>query len=147
MLLLEFGDDYLAKGHELALTRRKAFNWIVKEDGLKLEPTAGNLIQRFVVALLYFQTTKDHAWISCNPGGPVLCYLRDVRGIESSSPYKVWLSDVPECFWAGVGCSRGSRYITEIQLRKRPTMPSLVLEKKGEASSHFLFVCLQPSMA
>ena len=102
---------------------RKALNWIMHEDPLSMLPNNTHFFQRFLLVRLYFATTESGDWNGgCTPpedgiGGP--CFAKRLiptdgqgqvdtkRGKSySTEPGKHWLSDTPECEWAGVGCDK-----------------------------------------
>lgn len=46
---------------------KRAMEWILDGDPLRLSPAADNLLQRFWLAYFYFSTTEGQLWSSCNP--------------------------------------------------------------------------------
>ena len=73
----------------------KAVEWLLYEDELQLCPNDPNIVQRYVLAVLYFSTGGETAWKTCS------------RRKDLSNPCegKRFLSSTHECIWAGVGCS------------------------------------------
>ena len=117
-LLEEFGDDYLDAAGDLADVRWQALNWIMYQDPMQLDVDAENLIQRYILALFYFQTSQERPWIDCDPSGPDLCYPQGYV-FEATHASDAWLSDSHECFWANVKCEGvGNWNVTAIQLCK-----------------------------
>ena len=45
----------------------RALDWILHEDEMQLSLEADNLLQRYILALFYFQTSTEGPWHSCNP--------------------------------------------------------------------------------
>lgn len=115
-----FGSDYL---DDESSTQYKALQWLINEDPFEIQPNAENLIQRFILVYLYFETTKEGEWISCGkPEGvqPDSCYymfLVDTY-VEPWSYNELywtrWLTGGHECEWAGVTCH--SDKVTDINL-------------------------------
>ncbi|CAB9518623.1 leucine Rich Repeat [Seminavis robusta] len=91
-------------------TRHKAFDWIVNQDPIQLEYNSPNLVQRFLLVLFYYQTTRHQRWKECNPPatpqGSAFCYEPDIVTGEATSTIwgDLWLSASHECQWAGVAC-------------------------------------------
>ncbi|CAB9498794.1 leucine Rich Repeat [Seminavis robusta] len=110
------GPDYFPKNDEPEPTQPKfkALDWIVFEDPLQLDPDATNLLQRFIVVLTYFQTSRESDWLDCGPSATndATCWIQ-VRGYEALASR--WLTGVHECQWAGISCGR-EKSITELQL-------------------------------
>ena len=107
----------------------KALDWITFKDPQQLTPEDPNLIQRYTAAYLYFATTVDGPWRSCNPpedpwNDPAQCIqdrLEDGRplllDVYTSYPSSSWLSTANECDWAGIKCDELDQ-VTELNLRK-----------------------------
>ncbi|CAB9496614.1 leucine Rich Repeat [Seminavis robusta] len=111
-------------------TRQTAFDWIVNHDPMQLGYRAPNLVQRFVLVLFYYQTTKNKPWKVCNP--PATNQRRTTTNFCYQPEYHTgditvniwgdqWLSDSHECQWAGVAC--------ETVQSKEKTVVELVLER------------------
>ncbi|CAB9498120.1 leucine Rich Repeat [Seminavis robusta] len=125
----ESGDDLDVDLAEFLIeTRLKAFDWIVNQDPLQLSYDSPNLVQRFLLALFYYQTTRHKPWKECNPvaspqGSATsgFCYEPMYYGGEATSNIwgDQWLSPSHECQWAGITCetvqSMG-RTLVELQL-------------------------------
>ncbi|CAB9518621.1 leucine Rich Repeat [Seminavis robusta] len=100
----EIDDEFMLE------TRHKAFDWIVNQDPIQLEYNSPNLVQRFLVVLFYYQTTRHQRWKECNPPatpqGSAFCYEPDIVTGESTSYIwgDQWLSASHECKWGGVTC-------------------------------------------
>ena len=73
-----------------------AFTWIAEDDPLFLCPDDINLLQRYVLALLYFATNGDN-WSKCRRDGLAPCNAGN------------FLSGVHECMWGGITCDRLKR--------------------------------------
>ncbi|CAB9510759.1 leucine Rich Repeat [Seminavis robusta] len=109
---VEEGDDSDTTEFMLE-SRQKAFDWIVNQDPLQLEYASPNLVQRFLLVLFYYQTTRHEPWKECNPpstfqgGTPSdFCYKLDpVTGETTSDIWgDQWLTKSHECQWAGMIC-------------------------------------------
>ncbi|CAB9511153.1 receptor-like protein kinase [Seminavis robusta] len=101
------GPDYFPKNNEAEPTQPKfkALDWIVFEDPLQLNLEANNLLQRFIVILTYFQTSRESEWLYCGPSTTAneeTCWIPDLYGSESLTIR--WLTGVHECQWAGIYC-------------------------------------------
>jgi hypothetical protein len=89
----------------------KAMDWLVNIDPLALDPSAENLLQRYLMAYFYFHTSEERPWVTCNPAigqEAKFCSYRYVKPFDEKydeSPYNIrWLSSEHECDWAGVYC-------------------------------------------
>ncbi|CAB9508320.1 leucine Rich Repeat [Seminavis robusta] len=110
----KYGDDLDVDLAEVMLeTRLRAFDWIVNHDPMQLEYDSPNLVQRFLLVLFYYQTTRHKPWKVCNPGATNqrssttnFCYqIHPVTGDITLDIWDdQWLSDSHECQWAGVIC-------------------------------------------
>ncbi|CAB9496625.1 LRR receptor-like serine threonine-protein kinase [Seminavis robusta] len=110
----ESGDDLdVDLSQFLMETRLKAFDWIVNHDPMQLEYDAPNLVQRFVLVLFYYQTTRHKPWKECNPvatnqksSTTNFCY--QIHSVTGDITVRIWgdqwLSDSHECKWAGISC-------------------------------------------
>jgi hypothetical protein len=100
----------------------KAMEWIIHQDPLQLVPGDANLIQRYIVAYLYFSTTAMGPWRSCNP--PVGderndCYYAQKIKIVYTNKEVVyedvqairWLTALHECQFAGVDCDQNMQIV------------------------------------
>ena len=102
----------------------QALDWILHTDPMASTPADANLLQRFLVAYLYFATSTDHEWAWCAPPTPYsgnactfqevhrngLGHTKDVRGSR-------WLSGTNECTWVGLYCNKEMQ-IEKINLSK-----------------------------
>jgi hypothetical protein len=119
----------------------KALEWILHHDPMQLVPTRSSigsgggvdddddsnnnnnnshLVQRCIMTYLYYATTANGPWSTCNP--PVVdsqesefCYFED------DMPNTRWLSSVHECYFAGVACNDQMQVI-RLELGKSATM-------------------------
>ncbi|CAB9496444.1 leucine Rich Repeat [Seminavis robusta] len=113
-----FGPDYFPKNDEPEPTQPKfkALDWIVFEDPLQLNPDANNLLQRFILSLTSFQTSRESDWLACGPSKTAndeTCWIQ-IQGSDSLASR--WLTGVHECQWAGIFCD-GENRITQLRLR------------------------------
>ena len=90
----------------------KALRWIMYHDPMELVPEAPNFIQRYVLAYVYYATSVEKPWVSCNPPSDdeadsclwdKILHLDNLDGRVQVASFR-WLSGVPECFWAGISC-------------------------------------------
>lgn len=73
----------------------------------KVGPTALNLVQRFLLAVFYFETNKSGEWLSCNAPSPAepeeTCLFQQLIDVNPhkyrSLPSYKWLSGEHECNW------------------------------------------------
>jgi hypothetical protein len=67
-------------------------------------------VQRYLLVLFYMQTTQDGDWLSCGraDGEDSFCLWQNLvfiwPRVYEGIPWTRWLSDDPECNWAGVLC-------------------------------------------
>ncbi|CAB9496641.1 leucine Rich Repeat [Seminavis robusta] len=80
---------------------------------MQLEYDSPNLVQRFLLVLFYYQTTRHQPWHECNPPPATqgsatsgLCYKPHYLSGETSNNIwgDWWLSASHECQWAGITC-------------------------------------------
>jgi hypothetical protein len=142
------GNDNGSDGHTLAIRQEiaslvgrenlespdspyaKALEWIIHQDPMELVPAGDDadsnqhLVQRYIMAYLYFATTTKGPWRSCNPpDGSIsdsddfeFCYLYEMKhffelGQEKQIPATRWLSSVHECQFGGVVCNANNQVI------------------------------------
>ncbi|CAB9504748.1 receptor-like protein kinase [Seminavis robusta] len=112
-----FGPDYFPKTDEPEPTEPKfrALDWIVFADPLQLDPDANNLLQRFIVVLTYFQTSRESDWRACAPPTTAQGETCEIQIVSSGSFASRWLAGAHECQWAGIFCD-GERTITQFHL-------------------------------
>ncbi|KAL7541880.1 hypothetical protein ACHAWF_007040 [Thalassiosira exigua] len=97
--------------------QRKALDWIVDDDGRKVCPDDGGLVQRYALSVFYYSTKGDF-WKQCSApsqfapaqiaAANAACTLTtanataifpgDVRGSNA------WLTPSSECEWGGISC-------------------------------------------
>ena len=93
----------------------RAMNWILYEDRMELDEFSENLIQRFTLALFYYQTSEDGNWTSCNPPVEDEDYTCEFFELERQDDNSLsyfpredlevrWLSERHECEWAEIQC-------------------------------------------
>ena len=120
----------------------QAKEWIINEDPLKLSPSDANLVQRFLLAVIYFQLHERGNWFSCNaptkenPNDSCLfqklvnIYPREYRSIA----WYRWLSGIHECSWAGLLCDEFH------QLRSIDLMGQEIVGKLPTEFAYFPFL-------
>eukprot|EP00978_Attheya_sp_CCMP212_P029718 scaffold106555_cov53-Attheya_sp.AAC.1 len=81
-------------------TESKAIHWLINEDELVVCPQSEKqIIQRYVLALIYYSTSGDN-WSKCSAGN-----LTDNCGNEKPFVGQVrFLGPENECEWAGIRC-------------------------------------------
>mmetsp|Transcript_12958 Transcript_12958/g.31560 ORF Transcript_12958/g.31560 Transcript_12958/m.31560 type:complete len:1193 (-) Transcript_12958:654-4232(-) len=109
----EFGLEELTPG----TAEYMAADWIMYEDPSALEIDSSRLLQRYMLAFLYYHTTSlgEEEWRSCNPpkdGEDDTCTFFEFDRLPDGSeafneiPGRIrWLSAAPECEWNGVLCA------------------------------------------
>lgn len=119
----------------------RAARWIINEDPIRLEWFDSNLIQRFLLAIFYFDTTKDgkRPWRSCNKpkeNETSSCvHLRFSRHLNDTIEYipeeKIrWLSEEHECKWVGNVCddNQVTRALNLVGQNMTGTLPTTLAE-------------------
>lgn len=115
----------------------RAANWIISDDPLALTPLDSTVVQRYLLALLYFSTTDNlsQEWRSCNPplstdtancSFQLLFRQEDDTLTFQDMPSLRWLSGESECIWAGVTCDQGN--VVGIELAGQNLTGTLVSE-------------------
>ena len=103
----------------------KALQWILHKDPLQLPKSATNLIQRYILVLFYFLTTKNGPWRTCNPATleneTHICDFQTLRWVFPELAFDTvqkqrWLSPAHECDWAGIVCEQN--VVIDIKLGK-----------------------------
>jgi hypothetical protein len=100
---------------------RRTADWIISEDPARLPVDAPNLVQRYLLALFYFDTTGngEKEWKVCNPpkgDQNRTCWFDDavlddpaLLFFHQSGTRSRWLSEDHECNWLGVYCDEFNR--------------------------------------
>jgi hypothetical protein len=90
--------------------QNQALRWITTEDPMQLNPedNSAAFVQRYTMATLYYSTNGD-SWAQCHKD--------DVQSHCMDGRQSVWLSDTPECEWAGIGCN-GNSMVAMISIGK-----------------------------
>jgi Leucine-rich repeat (LRR) protein len=118
--------EYYPKEYSFsAEIRQKTLHWILYDDPLQLDTTTSqHLIQRFLLVLFYFYTTKETQWTECNPQSDYVsgfCYKpqkldKSVKGDPLNYWGDYWLSISNECMWAGVICDNAQQEVTGLDI-------------------------------
>jgi hypothetical protein len=88
-----------------------AAQWLIEIDFRRICPDEEKLLQRWVIAVVYFSTGGDD-WFQCSATGSDAC------GTENPFRFKRrFLSEFSECQWAGISCNADS-CVTEIEFGK-----------------------------
>lgn len=93
--------------------QHSAFQWLLNDDTAYLCPQDPSLVQRYVLAVMYF-STRGNRWFQC--GAPTdlsdpdavaqandACTIVATPGTRRNNSY-AWLTDVSECQWGGIAC-------------------------------------------
>jgi len=111
---IQFESAVPSASNTMSIAHRAA-RWIISEDPMKLNSYAGNLIQRYLLALFYFTTTNDgeRPWRSCNKPksdeNSTCIHERFSRVANDTITYEPddairWMSEEHECNWVGNIC-------------------------------------------
>ena len=100
-----------------------AFEWLVGTDALYLCPDNMKIIQRYVIAKLYFQSSGDQ-WLQCRQAGVGPAPPCDVADIYVGTN---WLDASHECDWAFIQC-RPDNCITHIEVDENNVSGTLINE-------------------
>jgi hypothetical protein len=93
---------------DISTPQGMAADFIIHQDVRKLCPDDAKIIQRWVIATIYFSTGGDD-WIGCSASGTDPC------GTEKPFVNQVrFLSPFNECQWAGISCN-SQECVTEIE--------------------------------
>lgn len=95
----------------------KAVDWLVFEDPSYLCADDIHLIQRYVLAVLYYSTGGDETWLTCSKTEDIAnaCVIGER-----------YLSNYHECVWSGIGCN-ADNFVTKIAFEENGlsgTIPS-----------------------
>jgi len=109
----------------------RAMQWLMYGDPKQLTPDDSNFAQRYILALFYYQSSRDKEWRSCNPpknGETGICNWQELQDDFSyiTRPAYRWLTGETECFWAGVECDAADQ-VKEIKIFSQEltgTLPS-----------------------
>ena len=108
-----------------------AFDWLIDEDAFFICPDDEKIVQRYVLAKLYFQTTGD-TWLECsrpstsqkqNPS----CFVPEVFEDRPSLEGSPWLNSTHECNWAFVTCDI-DLCVTRIEVDENSVSGSIINE-------------------
>ena len=97
----------------MATAQGKATSWLLAQDPRKTCPDTPKILQRWVLAIVYFSTGGDN-WFQCssNPNANDDCGQE-----EPFDGQQRFLSGFHECDWAGITCD-DSDCVTEIEFGK-----------------------------
>jgi len=105
----------------------QALLWIIDNDKLKMEVTDSRLVQRYILALLYFSTVeigKVDKWCYCGYNSTEDEYYNCYKIDSCANAVVPFLDEADECEWHGVTCVKNK--VSEIDLRQSKlygTMP------------------------
>jgi hypothetical protein len=105
--ILSAGNEF----DDIETAQFKALDWITNLDALYLCPDDPALAQRYILAVLYYQTSGD-SWLRCTSDGLTSC--------EGAA----FLSAESECKWGGIGCDTNGQ-VTDINLSSNNLAGSL----------------------
>lgn len=122
-LLIKIFINRVSDSNELdtvGTAQNSAFEWLVNDDTAYLCPQAPNLVQRYVLAVLYF-STRGNRWFQCSAPADLedpesVAQANDACTIVASPGNRVensfaWLTGVSECNWGGVACDENEDVI------------------------------------
>lgn len=98
----------------------KATTWIILEDIRLLCPSDTKLVQRWVMAVMYFSTGGPN-WLQCS---------REDIGCGALAPFVnqlPFLSPASECEWAGLSCNFDA-CVTEIEFEENNLVGTIPTE-------------------
>mgnify|MGYP003869413757 CR=1 FL=1 len=104
--------------------RREALEWLAYGDLSRPDPTDLDLLERYILAVFYYQTSQKNWWDACGYKRGLNLSVADVEicedpdGLINTGYY--WLSGNPHCQWAGILCegrNEGAN-VAFIELRK-----------------------------
>ena len=106
---------YTAGPYKLAL------DWILDHDPMNLTGDAPNLVQRYLLALLFFSGDGEGRWKFCRPSDDVEdvhceAQVYDEVGAEYVDNFSRFLSADHECNWYGVKCHGEDNVVREIEI-------------------------------
>jgi hypothetical protein len=90
---------------DVSTPRYEALKWLMVTDGKEICADDENLIQRFVLALLYYSTAGDTSWNKCS---------QNPTKAPCPAGQERFLSSADECSWDGITCVDGK--VTNINL-------------------------------
>ena len=108
------------------LPYRLAMSWILEKDIRRLQKDSPNIIQRYLLALLYYSTDKEKDWKYCAPldegvvetNENTLCEaeMYDHDGEPFNKTARRFLSGAHECDWYGVDCPGGDQFVRVVEM-------------------------------
>ena len=116
--------DYFDTGSSSRVPNQ-ALEWLA-QDSKDYSPTTSQarLAQRYVLAVLYFSTTKKEDWRHCGLTGGTAeddsCEMPIDATLDLENPLppaSSWLQNTHECTWAGILCGEMEQ-VQEVALRK-----------------------------
>jgi hypothetical protein len=108
--LISAGNEF----DDIETAQFKALDWITNMDSLYLCPDDPTLQQRYILAVLYYQTSGD-SWSRCTSDGLTSCNGAAFLSAES------------ECEWGGIECDT-SRQVVAVKLSNNNLAGPLPLE-------------------
>jgi len=105
---------------DLNTPQGQALTWLIEDDDRLLCPL-DDLIQRWVLAVIYFSTGGDN-WDQCSDAGIDLCGSQDPFLTK-----RRFLSSFNECQWAGISCNINSK-VTEIEFEENNLIGTIPTE-------------------
>lgn len=104
-----------------------ATEWLLSQDSRKICPDDPKILQRWVLAVMYFSTGGEQ-WLQCSNN---ILATDDCGNEEPFEAEQRFLSAFHECEWAGIDCNE-LECVTEIEFGKTRAM--LNYSKPGFAS-------------
>lgn len=126
------GSELLADAHGAHV---RAKEWLLYKDPLQLTAQDSNVVQRYLLAVVYFQLHEGGEWLSCNAPSDeepddtcIHQYLINTHPLEYQPlPWFRWLSGTHECEWAGLYCDEAGE-VRAIELMGQEIAGTLPVE-------------------
>jgi len=106
----------------------QSIQWLIGNDDAYLCPDNSKIIQRYVLALVYFSTNGDK-WLQCSSSSFAVDNCGDENPFQGQTRF---LSGATECNWAGIRCNE-SLCVTQIEFEENNlegTIPHEIAEFK-----------------
>jgi hypothetical protein len=119
------------------LPQGQATEWFLNQDGAEICPDDPKVLQRWILAVIYFSTQGD-GWLQCsaNPSATDNCGAEEPFVAATR-----FLSSVNECEWAGISCIDDC--ITEIEFEENALNGTIPTEIGKSTISPTPHMCIQ----
>ena len=124
---------YAAGDDPAQLPYKRALDWILDSDPLSLTRESPNIIQRYLLAVLFFSGSNEQKWKYCRPPTDiedVECEapVYDIYGNVKVGKFSRFLSGDHECNWFGIKCHGRDNIVREIEIIANNITGTLVPE-------------------